>query len=221
MEKENSFFEILNCVLNGYDLSETQEYQLIVELKSILYYAAKIIGWSTLKNIYGNNIEEESFSDMIELILSKKEALIDKFSKDENGMKSYIRTMLINKIRDKLRKKSIYIDDNCSEQLNYSEDKYRDCILFDEIEDFTALLEVSLTSREKEALCLENAGIKPSNWTKSSFEKAKSRAKSRMKAVVDKEGFSLNAVEESLKRLDMSDMCKKIVNNYKRQKNNE
>jgi len=198
------FKESLIKFLTSKPLCEKEEEQFINEIKKIIYYSMKSLPYERLIRIYSKeSVNEEILSETV--ILRKIEQI--------DSIKSYIKFLIINHLKDKL-KKALIETEEIENEAKSEEKEFKAIVRMDAL-SLIKLLKKELTNSEKETLCFDFLKINNPSKSKGASSKAKSRAKKRIKEIVDKNNFSNEIVEFALNNLFMSEICKKVVNKVK------
>ncbi len=195
------------------NLSKNEEELLVLEIKKIVFWASKNPDISEgAKDIYSvEDLQEEILSETFCKLIEKRNIILSAIDKGAN-VKAYLKGLIIHSTVDKLRKKNlktVELNQNLETEMKTEKDK----LLLIEAEEFAKISLNNLSKAEREALCLELLG-KGSSKSKAAFEKAKSRARKRLKNFVLEYKFSSVVVEIAL-RVFMSELCKKFVNIYR------
>ena len=209
------FTDILFKYLNGEQLNELENSFLMDQLKRIADYAYRTVSAYNFKPDF--DAHEEALNELFECVKAKKNVILARFGNNKKGIKSYIKTMLLNKLKDRIRKNQIEsrtIDMFRRQELPLDNiiNQPKKVLLYIDSCDLIDILDTVLTKSEKEAICawLDEKTV-PS---KSSYalDKARSRAKKRIKEIVIEKSFPEEVVEFALKYLFMSKICDRIVN---------
>ncbi len=229
---EKSFHEVLKKLLLGEPISEENKRYIMTELRNILNRVITTIGIEKIRWLYGFEENEEAFGDAMIHITSKSDLILEKLNHNPTGIKAYIRTTIHNLLKDNIKKKiratqGIHIDNNSSDIENKAHNIFhnpgsqtvKNQYTQLEVKETLKSIFNELTDAEKEALCYTIHGVTPSNRTKAAFEKARSRAKSKIASLARKKHISQEAMELVLKALDLSKICEKIVYLNRKTKN--
>jgi len=207
------FKESLIKFLTSKPLREKEEEQFINEIKKIIYYSMKSLPYERLIRIYSKeSVNEEILSETIIKIYSKRGVILRKIEQIDS-IKSYIKFLIINHLKDKL-KKALIETEEIENEAKSEEKEFKAIVRMDAL-SLIKLLKKELTNSEKETLCFDFLKINNPSKSKGASSKAKSRAKKRIKEIVDKNNFSNEIVEFALNNLFMSEICKKVVNKVK------
>ncbi len=201
------FNEILKKFLNLQSLTEQEEYILIKEIKIVIHFALKAIHKQSLTEIYSQELfEEEILNETIIKLIDKREIILTKIESSQS-LKSYIKFIVVNHLKDKIKKKTIKLSQMQDSEIEYESPSIKPIVKMEAIE-FTQISNSNLTKKEKEAICLELLRTKQTGYA---IEKAKSRAKNRLKNIAQEYEFSFDAVNFALNRLFLSEICKEFV----------
>ncbi len=202
------FNDILKSFLELKKLQETDEIILIKEIKKTVYFAVQPLKGSRLFELYSKeHLENEILNDIFIKLIKKRNVILPKIN-NTNNIKSYIKFLAVNHIKDKL--KTHFLD---QKEMNYTTYSTTQPTLKTEAEEFIDFTKKQLSKKEKEALCLELLNTKPNKNIKTAYEKAKSRAKQRLKNIAVTYKFSKDCVEYAVENLFLSEICKDFVNN--------
>jgi len=191
------------------------------ELKLVVAFAQRAakasitaIGLSALRRLYSSeDLIEQMTNEAIECILEKREVLLEKLSDSNIKITDYMFFVIRNYFIDKVRKKTINVIDE--EITDYDKPYKHNPTITLEAEELNKIVQEKMSEAEKEALCFELRELMPANKSQAAFEKAKSRAKSRMRSIVKEYGFSVDVVFAFFDIYAQSELCEKIVLNSK------
>ena len=201
------FKDVLKRFLYGQILNEEEEEIFLNTIKTQAIYAVNSIGYNLFRKVYSEI--DEITDETVMLIINKKETIL-KATENGGKIECYIKLMIKNHIIDRLRKKTMQmneLNDKCLQKPNP-----KDEIAKIEAIEFAQICNEMLTKTEKEALCLELLEKKSQNKTVISFRKAKSRAHKKIRDLVRKEKFSSEVVEIAIKKFFLSEICSEFVN---------
>ena len=204
------FKEILIDFLTSKPLSQEKEEELIKNIKIIIYFALKSLPYKKLTEIYSKeSLNDEILSEVFIKLLGKRDLILQRIDKIDS-VKSYIKFLVINYLKDKL-KKAIIETEEISNLPNSCNNELQSIIEID-AKEFMDILKGKLTLSEKESLCSNFLKIKHFNKSKFAMDKAKSRAKEKFKKIVYENNVPAGVVEFIIDNLFVSEICENIVN---------
>lgn len=207
------FKESLIKFLTSKSLNTEEEMQFINEIKKIIYFSMKNLPYEKLSVIYSKeSVSEEILSETIIKIYNKRSVILSKIEQI-GSIKSYIKFLIINHLKDKLKKALIETEEIQKEPK--SEEKELKAVVKMDAGKLMKLLKKELTKTEKEALCFDFLQTNNLSKSRGASSKAKSRAKKKIKEIVEENNFSKEIAEFALNNLFMSEICKKVVNKVK------
>ncbi len=207
------FKESLIKFLTSKPLYKEEEAQFINEIKKIIYFSMKNLPYEKLTRIYSKeSINEEILSETIIKIYNKRSIILGKIERIDS-LKSYIKFLVVNHLKDNLKKAFIETEEIQKEPK--SEEKELKAVVKMDAGELMKLLKKELTKTEKEALCFDFLKINNPSKSRGSSSKAKSRAKKKIKEIVEENNFSKEIAEFALNNLFMSEICKNVVNRVK------
>lgn len=174
--------------------------------------------------------EEDLFMEFMVKLFEKRNDLLNKFENQDNGLPSYIRTMVKNFLNDYIRSMSkkpldnVYINKSTDESYK-TEDTFIDTsknpsIIIEEIEAkrFMEILEKNISEEDFKIICYltkeknEKEKMKEKLFkdiSKDTLYKRIERLKKKLRKLADDYSFSEGAVELYLKKL-LPNKCKKV-----------
>ena len=128
------FNEILKKFLNLQSLTEQEEYILIKEIKIVIHFALKAIHKQSLTEIYSQELfEEEILNETIIKLIDKREIILTKIESSQS-LKSYIKFIVVNHLKDKIKKKTIKLSQMQDSEIEYESPSIKPIVKMEAIE---------------------------------------------------------------------------------------